>query len=308
MSSPSERFRAAHLPALCAALLCMAGIGATQAAPAPFQLPSLLPAATDEHHIGKVIWVDLVTPDIARAEQFYSGLFGWTFEKIPGDPNYEIASLDGQMIAGLYQKAAPAGESKQPNWLTFIAVRDVDATRRLAVAHGAKVLSGPRNFPQRGRQVVLSDPDGAVFAALASTSGDTPDVMAAPGEWIWSSLLVRDANHEAAFYQTVFGYDVFDLPSEGALTHIILSSDDYARAGINTLPKDAVRRHPHWLNFVRVEDAADTAARAVKLGGRILVEPRVDRHGGQLAVLADPTGAPFGIMEWAQNETAQEPK
>jgi predicted enzyme related to lactoylglutathione lyase len=308
MSSPRQRFRAAYLPVLCSAVLCAAGIAGAQAATNPFQLPSLLPAASGEHHVGKVIWVDLVTPDIARAEQFYTGLFGWSFEKVAGDPNYEIASVGGQMVGGLYQKAAPAGQSRQPAWLTFIAVRDVEAARRLALAHGAKVLSATRDYPQRGRQAVLSDPDGAVFALLASSSGDPPDAMAAPGEWIWSSLMVRDAGHEAGFYQTVFGYDVFDLPSDGALQHLVLSSDDFARAGISTLPSDAVRRHPHWLNFVRVTDAADVASRAVSLGGRVLVEPRMDRHGGRLAVLADPTGAPFGVMEWSENATQQEPK
>ena len=70
---------------------------------------------------------------------------------------------------------------------------------------------------------------------------------------------------------------------------------------------DAVHRHPHWMNFVRVTDATGAAQKAVALGGRVLVEPRPDRHGGQLAILADPTGAPFGVMEWAESDTKQEP-
>jgi len=52
--------------------------------------------------------------------------------------------------------------------------------------------------------------------------------------------------------------------------------------------------HPHWLNFVRVTDAGAAAAKAVALGGRVLVKPHLDRHGGKAAIIADPTGAPVG--------------
>jgi hypothetical protein len=83
--------------------------------------------------------------------------------------------------------------------LTFIAAVDVDATKRVAMAHGAKVLADSRNYPMRGRQCVLSDPEGAVFAVLASSSGDAPDYLPVVGEWIWSSLHAKDAGTEAAF-------------------------------------------------------------------------------------------------------------
>jgi predicted enzyme related to lactoylglutathione lyase len=170
----------------------------------------------------------------------------------------------------------------------------------MALAHGAKILAEPRSYGRRGRQAILADPQGAVFAILASSSGDTPDVLAAPGEWIWSSLLVRDPDKDTAFYQSLLGYEVYDLPSADGREHVILSSDDFARASVNAMPDDSTHRHPHWLNFVRVLHAADAAAKAVALGGRVLVEPHTDRHGGQVAVVADPQGAPFGLMEWSE--------
>ena len=88
----------------------------------------------------------------------------------------------------------------------------------------------------------------------------------------------------------------------------ILSTDDYARASANDLERGSARRHSHWLNFVRVASAAESAAKAAALGGRVLVEPRVDRHGGMLAVVADPAGAPVGLMEWSDSDTKTEPK
>ena len=203
---------------------------------------------------------------------------------------------------------SPPGERRQSAWLTFIAVRDLDEAKSAAMSHGAKLVSDARSYPSRGRQAVLSDPEGAVFALLASSSGDPPDYLAGSGEWIWSSLLCRDPGSEAAFYQSVFSYDVFDLASDDGREHIILSSDDLARASANSLPDDSSARRAHWLNFIRVGSAADASARAVALGGRVLVEPHIDRHGGQVAVIADPLGAPLGLMEWAEGDTKAEPK
>jgi predicted enzyme related to lactoylglutathione lyase len=296
------------LPAIAfSVLFCVAGLSIARAA--EFELPALNSPPSTEHHLGKMVWADLVTPDLAAAEKFYGGLFGWTFRRIrAGSSEYAVAMLDGRPIAGLMEKPIPRGERHQSAWLTFMAAGDVDAVKRVAVAHGAKVLVDTKSYPMRGRQCVVSDPEGAVFAILASSSGDSPDFLPVTGEWIWSSLHAKDAGAAAAFYQELFGYDVFEMPSEDGAEHLILSTDDYARASANSLPGGSARRHPHWLNFVRVEHAADITAKVVAMGGRVLVEPRIDRHGGMLAVVADPAGAPFGLMEWTESDTKTEPK
>ncbi len=292
---------------LSALVLCIACLSTVHAA--SFELPPLNSPASTEHHVGKVIWADLVTPDIGSAERFYAGLLGWTFQNVhTGSSDYAVAQNDGHPVGGLFQKSTAAGEHRQSSWITFFAVRDVGDAKRVALAHGAKAVSGVRNYPLRGRQAVFSDPEGAVFAILASSSGDAPDFLAAPGEWIWSSLLSREPANEATFYQQLFSYDVFDLAADDGLEHLILSSDDFARASVNSLPGGSVKRRPHWLNFIRVENANDAAAKVVALGGRVLVEPHADRHGGQVAVVADPAGAPFGLMEWTDSDSKAEPK
>jgi predicted enzyme related to lactoylglutathione lyase len=298
----ASRGAAALLGVLAASLTLLAG--GAQSAP-PFELPAIADSATLEHHPGKIVWADLVTPDVEAAERFYGGLFGWTFRDIrAGDSEYAVATVGGHPVAGMFRKAIPAGEHHQPAWLTFIAVRDLERARREALSHGAKSLAPPKTYAGRGAQAVFAEPQGAVFALLASSSGDGADYLAGPGEWIWSSLLTDDPAASAAFYKAVLGYEVFDLPSDDGLQHIVLSADDYARAGIHTLPPG--HRHPHWINFIRVADASRSAAQAVSLGGRILVEPHADRHGGQVAVVADPMGAPIGLMEWSDQYTQDE--
>jgi len=294
-------------------LYLLATLAAAQPAPAattaPLELPAIVEPASGEHHPGKVIFHELVTPDIGAAKQFYGRLLGWTFRDIAAEGTvYAEASLAARPVAGLVQRPLPPGQQHQPAWLGFFAVEDIDAVVKIALQRGAKLLFPAQSFPNRGRETVLADPQGAVFALLASSSGDPPDVLAARGEWIWSSLITTDADTDAAFYQALFGYEVFDLPAEPGAQHLILAAQDYARASANSRPPQAPDLPPNWLSYVRVEDASKTAAQAVALGGRVLVEPHLDRQGGKLAVVADPQGAPIGLLEWVEGEDDEVPK
>ena len=301
---PARRLLARGFCAVAIQASCVAAAMA-----APLELPPLVDPATAEHRPGKLVWVEMVTPDLAASKQFYSGLFGWTFRDIhAGKTSYAVALLGDRPVGGLHQQAAPTGEQRQPAWLAFIAVRDVDAAGRAALEHGATAVAGPRTYPRRGRQAVFADPEGAHFGVLASSSGDPADFLAAPGDWIWSSLHAADPDAEAGFYQTLFGYEVFDLPSTDGQEHLIVSSDNYARASVNSLHRDSSRRRPHWLHYVRVVDATAASAKVTALGGRVLVEPHLDRQGAKVAVVADPTGAPLGLMEWTDTDGGKEPK
>lgn len=307
MNLTSVRARRWFLREVLAALLCIGASSIALAAVTP--MPPIADGASAEHHTGKVIWADLVTPNLAAVEPFYSGVFGWTFRAArEADSDYVLAFSAGRPVAGLLQRPMPAGAARQPVWVSFLAANDLNAARRIALAHGATVLNGPTFITGRGHQMILSDPQGAIFGIMASSTGDPPDYLVEPGEWIWSSLLASDADKEAAFYQEVFGYEVFDLASDDSLEHLILSSDNYARASVHSLPVDQSRRHPHWLHFVRVLNVVQASASAAALGGRVLVEPHQDRQGNMVAVVADPTGAPVGLMEWSASSNAEESK
>ena len=284
------------------ALVAAALIGVGMVPPLKAQtlpLSALVMPGNQEHHVGKVVWVQLFTPDLSLAKSFYGSLFGWQFRDLKvGSEDYAEASLHGELVAGLMHKSVAGGERGQSRWLTFLAVRDADATRTLALANGARVLREPHTPLGRGREAVLQDPQGAVFAILDSSSGDPPDEMAGPGEWIWSSVSAFNPQASAGFYQSLFGYEVFDLPADAGEKHLMLATEDYARASATNLPENQPHAQPDWMNYIHVEDVAASIARVVSLGGRVLTEPKLDRHGGFVAIVADPLGAPFGLLEW----------
>ena len=293
--------------------LLLAAFGASLAQPLTaqtHQLSALVVPASQERHVGKIAFVELVTPNLSVAKRFYAGLFDWDFRDLKvGADDYAEASLDGRLVAGLTHRALAAGEQGRSAWLTFISVQDVNATMKTALARGAKVLLEPRSQANRGQQAVFADPQGAVFAVLASSSGDPPDELADPGEWIWSSLSTTDPEADAGFYQDVFDYEVHDLDdvddisgtegvADAAPQHLLFATEDYARASANILQAKQAGASPHWLNYVHVEDVTEMCAKLISLGGRVLVEPRMDRQGGRVAIAADPLGAAFGLLEW----------
>jgi hypothetical protein len=297
------RARRLVAPGLFAA--CIFAIGAMPVDASPFDFPAITEPASTQHHVGKVIWLDLQTTNLKRAKEFYGALFGWDFRDYHAvGMDYAVAMNGGRPVAGLLQRAIHEGEERRSAWLPFIAVRDVDATVRNALLHHAQVRSEPENLPLRGRQALLTDPDGAVFAIEASSSGDPSDTLPTPGSWLRMSLYARDPGDAGVFYQQVFGYDLIGLPTGAGFERVRLSSGGYPRISVNALPTDVPALQTQWVDSVRVVNAVDATARALKLGGRLLVNTQRDAHGVATVVLADPTGAPFGIIELPPTQAA----
>ncbi len=128
-------------------------------------------------------------------------------------------------------------------------MRDVDAANKLALAHGAKALMVPTTYDGRGRQAVLQDPEGAVFAVMASATGAPPDRLVEPDRWIWSTVLVHDVHTDAGFYQATIGYALDTLPEKQGLPQVVMESGGYARATLNEIPHDGTALHARWINL-----------------------------------------------------------
>lgn len=264
------------------------------------QLPPLNDPPTGLHLSGKLVWADLVTPDPNTARRFYGELFGWTFTSVgSGQEEYALAHLDGAAIGGIVRRPNRGAERSQPRWIPFMSMRDVSsATERTVSRAGGKTLVATRTLPARGTLALFADPEGAIFGALDSTSGDPGDYLPEVGDWIWAQLLSRDADKAASFYAGLAGY----VPVEGGTSaqsrSLLLTSDGYARASILQIPPGHAELRPDWLLYVRVADVRKVSAAAERLGARVLLAANPELYGGRVAVIADPTGAPMGLLQW----------
>jgi predicted enzyme related to lactoylglutathione lyase len=282
--------------AIFASCLALAALGFALAEGVGGELPPLSTVPGSPRLPGKFVWADLVTDDVSKATKFYGGMFGWTFQDQGG---YLIAANDSRPVCGLFQRPRPADASAKPRWFGYLSVTSVEQAKKVVTRSGGKVLAEPKKMPKRGEQAVFADPEGALFGAVKSSAGDPPDFLAAPGDWIWMQMLSRDARKAADFYRQVAGYKVVENVEANRLSDFVLTSGGYARATVRTIQSDDKQVLPTWLPFVRVESVSDATAQALRLGGSVAIEPKPSLLNGKVAVIADPTGAVIGILEWS---------
>jgi len=116
---------------------------------------------------GAFSWFELMTTDVAGAEAFYKGIFGWETEKVPMEGGeYTIIKVDGKGVGGMMEHPAEC-RGMPPSWDTYVTVDDVDAVAGRAESLGGKVLRPPMDIPNVGRFCVIQDPQGAVLCPIA---------------------------------------------------------------------------------------------------------------------------------------------
>ena len=244
---------------------------------------------------GVPTWVDLATADLEDAQRFYTALFNWTAE-VSGDDygGYTTFLLHGLPVAG----AGPLfGEGQPTAWSTYLATLDADDVATRIEEAGGKVLVAPFDVMEQGRMAAFLDPGGAPFSVWQPGSMSGAEAFDVPGALTWNELNTRDVEGAKAFYGEVFGWNFLES-AMGGLPYLVCKRDDAPVAGMQPMIGDAWPDDlpPHWLVYFAVGDCDIAAEHAFALGGRI-VQPPTTISVGRFAVLEDPWGAAFSVME-----------
>ena len=238
---------------------------------------------------GKFIWHELITPDPKLAGKFYQELFGW---QIDYQGQYAVVRNGDKLIAGILKVEPAEGQTRKAVWLPSVSVADVDAAANRVTDNGGTILKGPIDMGQRGRAVLISDPQRADLVLLNAKDGDPSDEEPAIGDWLWDEIWTDDPDNIEAFYAAVLGYDE------------IISGDDYEvfmrdgkwRAGLRYVANKT--DHMLWVPVVRVADPEATVQRVKELGGEVWVTPDNEPNKGNTALISDTTGALLLIQRW----------
>jgi len=245
---------------------------------------------------GKFIWHDLLTPDPLSAGKFYEELFGW---QIDYQEKYAVVRNGGKLIAGILQVEPADSRARDGVWLPSVSVADVDAAASRVTANGGKILKGPLDMEQRGRAVLISDPQRADLVLLSAKGGDPADAEAAIGDWLWDEIWTNDPDNIEEFYKSVLGYDEM---AWGDGYDVFLYKGEW-RAGIRTVQD--TKEHMLWVPVVRVADPVATAQRVSELGGVVWVAPDEAPSNGDTALIGDTTGALLLIQRWPPQTSPQ---
>jgi predicted enzyme related to lactoylglutathione lyase len=242
----------------------------------------------EKYEPGMFSWIELATNDAAAARTFYTSLFGWTAKDMPiPDGGYTMLQKDGHDLGALYQtKEIP------PNWATYIAVENVDASAKKAGELGANILAPPFDVMDVGRMAFVADPQGAAFALWQAKKHIGATIRDETHTLCWNELMTPDVEASRDFYKALFGWN---LKVGAEYTEIYVG--ERPAGGMMQMPPDMQGVPPAWTPYFAVEDCDATVAKAKSLGGQTYVPPTDILSVGRFAVLADPQGAAFDVIK-----------
>jgi predicted enzyme related to lactoylglutathione lyase len=245
---------------------------------------------------GTPSWVDLGTPDIERAADFYGALFGWDVpesENAEQTGGYRQAMLRGKPVAGMMPLMQ---EGQPPAWSSYVSVEDAAATAAKVTDAGGTVLAEPMDVMDLGRMAIFADPTGAVFGVWQPGTFVGAEIVNEPGAVVWNELNTRDPEAAKSFYGAVFGWG-FEAREFETGSYNTLKVGENTVGGMIDITGRAPDEVPaHWLVYFAVEDTDATVAKANDSGGGVALAPFDITGVGRIAILKDPFGAVFAVM------------
>jgi uncharacterized protein len=268
----------------------------------------------DRYIPGVPCWVDTTQPDPQAAVAFYGDLFGWEFEDVmpPGSPGtYHVARIRGGDVAAVGSQ--PEGAPPMAVWNTYVWVADADETAAKVRAAGGSVLMEPDDVGDAGRVAVFADPAGAAFCVWQAKQHRGATVVNEHASLNFNDLHTRDLDGARSFYGSVFGWEILDVG--GAFMWALPGYGDFLEqrnpgmrenmaqmgapgrfedvvASLNSISDDQPDIAAHWGVTFAVDDADLIAARALELGGQVIVPP-FDAPWVRMTIITDPQGATF---------------
>lgn len=248
---------------------------------------------------GEPCWVDVSVSDPEASREFYTGLFGWTYQVSPdpGSHQYTHALLDGEPVAGL--GGVPVEPGQPVAWTLYLSSDNVADTADAVGGHGGRVLFGPADFPGQGTMVVATDPTGAQIG-FWEPAEQWRFRAGVPGSLCWAELHTRDGDAADEFFAGLFGYRQEQVGDGAGFDYTTWSLGTNALLGRlrmgDGFPPDA---SPHWMVYFSVEPETGTdavVARVAELGGWVSVHPFTS-PSGRIAVVQDPGGAVFSLID-----------
>ncbi|MGB3167758.1 MAG: VOC family protein [Alteraurantiacibacter sp.] len=253
---------------------------------------------------GDFVWYELMTSDADAAQEFYSGLFDWSFED--GSLNgvdYRSFKVGETAVGGLLQlQPDMVDQGARPCWVGYIRVENVPAAVARAKDSGATALMEDGEVPDVGPFAMLHDPEGAMFYVIDDRSGTESEAFstheARDGTCAWNELMAGDPEAVKKFYGEQFGWvvaDSMDMGDMGAYDMLKNGADgDFMFGGL-------MRRPPTmpvsmWTFYFRVPDIDDAVGYVKDNGGEIFNDP-MEVPGGEFCINGmDPQGAMFSVI------------
>jgi predicted enzyme related to lactoylglutathione lyase len=118
----------------------------------------------------RVVHFEIHAGDPDRAVNFYTTLFGWTFQKWEGPMDYWLVTTgpDGQpgINGGLIRRQGEIDGQAVIAYVCTVDVANVDESTQSATSNGAQVVVPKMPIPGVGWLVYCKDTEGNIFGMM----------------------------------------------------------------------------------------------------------------------------------------------
>lgn len=136
--------------------------------------------------------------------------------------------------------------------------------------------------------------------------------MADKGHFVWYELMTRNPNAALDFYGKVTGWGSTPWTS-GDMPYTIFTRSTEDTTGVGGMMEMAGPNFPpeipsHFMGYIATDDIDATAERATELGGTVHHGPADIPQVGRFAIIEDPQGAYFSLLQSLQPGEEKEPQ
>lgn len=239
---------------------------------------------------GRVVWLELNAQRVTLATEFYRALFAWECRPLHVPPwgSIPLISNGGREFANQFMAM---GAFATPLWHVRLAADLAGALTRIPAAGGS---CRPEIVRHEGfsEEVHGTDPHGTGFTLMRHIGRTVPaDIR--PGEPLTAEFWGQDARQRASFWAEVLGLTRKET-DEGAT----LMDGERPRLFLRETDYDV--QPPRWIPYFLTASLGGDLERARRLGAVVQVHPEMRAGLGEIAVLADPANACFGLVDVAK--------
>ena len=109
---------------------------------------------------------EIPVDDPDRAEKFYASVFGWTFERYPGAPQYYGMATTGDSNPGINGALFQRGSDSETT-LTM-SVDSIEEATKTILAEGGKLVQDKTPIPSMGWFATFEDTEGNKFGLFTN--------------------------------------------------------------------------------------------------------------------------------------------
>lgn len=118
--------------------------------------------------MARIMHFDMATENPAALKSFYERVFGWKFEKWPGDFDYWMISTGKEDEPGINGGLGRSDEENPAGTVNVIDINDIDKAITDIEAAGGLILKPKGPIPGVGWFALFKDPQGLTFGLMQS--------------------------------------------------------------------------------------------------------------------------------------------